>query len=118
MFGLPLRLLLALGSVALPLLAVKVFSSLHVWPPPPLCSFAIFYCPSAPYPVEAQSMDWVYLAGPLLGAGAAVAALRLPRDPAEAGILIYRYLVPVAGLVVSAVCAAELVRWITLAGRS
>jgi len=118
MFGLPLRLLLALGSVGLPLLAVKVFSSQHVWPPPPLCSFAIFNCPSAPFPVAAEPVDWVYLAGPLLGVGAAIAALRLRPDTAEAWVLIYRYLVPIAGLLLSTACAVELFVWITRAGGS
>jgi len=118
MFGVPVRLFLALGSVALPLLAVAAFSSLHVWPPPPSCFFGVFGCPSAPYPVAAQSVDWVYLAGPLLGVSSAVGALRLRRDTAEAGVLIYRYGLPVAGLLVSAVCAVKLFLWITRAGSS
>src|SRR5438270_3490174 len=119
-FGLPTRLLLALGSVGLPLLGVEAFSYLHVWPPPPSCFFAVFGCPSAPYPVAAQSVDWMYLAGPVLGVSSAVAAARLRREPAEPGIgiLIYRYGVPFAGLLVSAVCAIKLFLWITRAGDS
>jgi hypothetical protein len=117
-FGLPARLMLALGSVALPLLAVAAFSSLHAWPPAPSCLFAVFGCPTAPYPVAAQSVDWLYLAGPLLGFSSAAAALRLRRDIAEAGMIIYRYGVPFAGLLVSAVCAVKIFLWITRAGSS
>jgi len=116
--GLPLRPLLGLASVGIPLLAMAAFSSLHEWPPPPSCLFAVFGCPSAPYPVAAQSVDWVYLAGPLLGVSSAIEALRLRRGTAEIGILIYRYGVPFAGLLVSAVCAVKLFLWITRAGSS
>jgi hypothetical protein len=117
-FGLPVRVLLALGSVGLPLLAVAAFASLHDWPPPPACpALPIFGCPSAPFPLAVQGADWVYLAGPLLGFASAIVALRMSRLAGEAGILIYRYLLPVAGLLVSMGCAGQLVAWVTRAGQ-
>ena len=113
--GLPLRMLLAIGCIGLPLLAVGWFSATHTWPPPPDCGFAIFGCPSAPYPIGSQAVDWIDLAGPLLGVVSGAAAIRLTRDPAEAriAIVLFRYAIPIVGLLVSVGCAAQLSIWIT-----
>jgi hypothetical protein len=49
------------------------------------------------------------LAGPALGIAFAVGAMRLSKDPAERGMLIYRYVLPVLGVMVSVACALVLV---------
>jgi hypothetical protein len=116
--GLPVRFLFAITSVVLPLLTIEAFASLHNWPLPPPCpAIAMFGCPSAPFPLAAQGLDWAYLAGSLLSIASAVTALRMSRHPGEAGLLIYRYTVPVVGLLVSVGCAAQLVSWVTQAGK-
>jgi nitrate/nitrite transporter NarK len=115
--GLPVRLLLGLGSSAVPLLAVAMFSASHDWPPPPSCEFAIFGCPSAPYPLAVLPVDWLYLAGPVLGLVSAVGALGLRKVPREAGILVLRYALPVVGLFVCVGCALQLLSWVTQAAK-
>jgi hypothetical protein len=117
--GLPLRLMLGVGGVAIPLLAVAVFSSSHDWPPPPSCAFAVFGCPSAPYPMAVQRVDWAYTAGPLIGIVLAIIAWRIRKEPGEGGvlgILMSRYAIPMFGLVVSVGCFIDLYSWMTHAG--
>jgi hypothetical protein len=107
--GLPVRLVLALGGVALPLLAIAWFTSTHAWPAPTSCEFAPFGCPPFDNPLNVQPLDWLDLAGPALGIAFAVGAMRLSKDPAERGMLIYRYVLPVLGVMVSVACALVLV---------
>lgn len=114
--GLPLRVLLAIGSVGLPMFAVSWFSATHAWPPPPPCdTFAIFGCPSAPYPTITQPSDWFDLAGPILGLVCAAFALWLGRESMEPGfgIVLFRYVAPIAGILVSVGCAIQLQDWIS-----
>ena len=117
LLGIPLRLLLALGAISLPLLAVAWFAASHDWPPPPPCGpFAVFGCPTAPYPVAVQPVDWLDLAGPVVGLGAVVGALVMRRDPAGGGILwmlLVRFMLPVVGLFISVGCAIQLWLWIS-----
>jgi len=116
LLGLPVRLLLALGGISLPLLAVGWFAASHDWPPPPPCGpFDVFGCPTAPYPVAVQWVDWLDFAGPVIGFGAIVGAVEMRRDPAEGGILwilLVRFLLPVIGLFVVMGCAIRLWSWI------
>jgi hypothetical protein len=116
LLGLPVRLLLALGGFAVPLLAVAWFAASHDWPPPPPCGLiAVFGCAAAPFPLAVQSADWLDLAGPGIGLALAVGALAMRKDPAEGGILwtlLVRFALPVVGLVVSVGCAIQLWSWI------
>jgi len=116
LLGLPVRLLLALGGISLPLLAVAWFAATHDWPPPPPCGpFAVFGCPTAPYPVAVRWVDWLDFAGPLLGLGSVIGAVVMRKDPAEGGlvwILLVRFVLPVVGLLVSVGCAVQLSSWI------
>lgn len=117
--GLPVRMVLGVASVVIPLLAIAVFLSLHLWPPPPSCAFALFGCPSAPYPVSVQPMDWAYLGGPLIGVVAAVIALARGKEPEEGGMLamfVQRFAIPVVGLIVSTGAAIKVVGWMIGAG--
>jgi hypothetical protein len=109
--GLPVRLVLAIGSIALPLLAVAWFSATHEWPSPESCAFAVLWCPSAS-PLGVRAVDWLNLAGPLLGLVSAAGAFGLPIEPREAGMLVARYAVPVVGLFVAIGCAMRLVLWL------
>ena len=109
LLGLPVRILLAVGSVAFPLLAVAWFSATHAWPPPSPCLIAVYGCSS---PLSVQSTDWFDLVGPVLGLASAVGAGTLRRDPAEVGTLIYRYFLPAAGSLVSVGSALQLAYWI------
>jgi hypothetical protein len=59
--------------------------------------------------LNVQPLDWLDLAGPALGIAFAVGAMRLSKDPAERGMLIYRYVLPVLGVMVSVACALVLV---------
>lgn len=117
--GLPVRIVLGLASVLIPLLAIALFSSSHLWPPPPSCLFAVFGCPSDPYPVSVQPMDWAYLGGPLVGVVSAVTALGRRKEPGEGGMiamLVQRYAFPVVGLIVSTGAAIKVVTWMIGAG--
>jgi len=114
-----IRVVIGLVSVVIPLLAIAAFSSFHEWPPPPTCFFAVLGCPSAPYPVAVQALDWAYLTGPTFGLLSAVAAVKLRRDPGEGGRLamaVTRYTLPGIGFLVSIVCAVDVVSWMTGAG--
>jgi hypothetical protein len=115
LLGLPIRLALALAASAVPLLAVGLFSITHDWPPPPACGpFAIFGCPTAPFPIGVQALDWLYLVGPLLGLTSVV--IRRRREPVEGGllaVLMVRYLLPAVGLLVSLGCGVQLWSWLT-----
>jgi hypothetical protein len=117
LLGLPVRLLLALGGILLSLLAVAWFAATHDWPPPPPCGpFAVFGCPTAPYPVAVQWVDWLDLAGPLIGLGAVIGAVVMRKDPAEGGILwilLVRFALPVVGLFVAVGCAVQQSLWIS-----
>jgi hypothetical protein len=112
LLGLPLRLVLVLGSIALPLLAVAWFSSTHEWPPAEPCFIAPFGCPSAPYPLAVQAADWLNLVGPLFGFVLAVGALSLRKEANETGLLLMRYVLPVVGIFVSVGCALQLLNWV------
>ena len=119
LLGLPIRVVLGLGSVVIPLLAIAAFASFHEWPPPPTCFFAVFGCPTAPYPVAVQALDWMYLTGPAFGLISAVVAVMLRRDPLEGGrvaMAVTRYTLPGIGFLVSTVCAVDVVSWMTGAG--
>ena len=119
LLGLPIRVVLGLGSVVIPLLAIAAFASFHEWPPPPTCFFAVFGCPTAPYPVAVQALDWMYLTGPAFGLISAVVAVVLRRDPLEGGrvaMAVTRYTLPGIGFLVSIVCAVDVVSWMTGAG--
>lgn len=119
LLGLPIRLILGLASVGIPLSAIAVFSSSHEWPPPPSCLFAVFGCPSAQYPASVQPFDWAYLGGPLIGVVSAVTALARRKELGEGGILgmlFPRYVIPGVGLIVSIGAAFRVVTWMIGAG--
>ena len=115
LLGLPVRPILAIGASALPLAAVGWFSGTHEWPPRPGCEFAVLGCPSAPYPISVQALDWLDLVGPVLGSAAAVGAIWLLREDAEpmSVIVLFRYVGPVVGLLVSLICTVQLIVWVT-----
>lgn len=116
--GLPARMVLAVGGVGVPWLAVGLFSAMHAWPPPPPCGFAVFGCPTAPHPVSSQAADWLFMSGPILGLALSAYAIYLPAELAERGLRLYRYLVPLIGLFSCLGCAVQLTSWITHAGPS
>jgi hypothetical protein len=109
--GLPVRLVLAVASIALPLLSVAWFNATHDWPPAPSCYFAVLWCPSAS-PLGVQTVDWLDTVGPVLGLGSALGALLLRKEPGEAGILVLRYALPVSGLFVVVGCAIQIWSWL------
>jgi hypothetical protein len=102
-------MVLALGGIALPLLTIAWFSSTHTWTFAPFCDFAPQGCPPAENPFGIQTVDWFDLAGPALGLASAIGAMRLRKDPAERGMLVYRYAFPVLGVIASVSCALALV---------
>jgi hypothetical protein len=118
LLGLPRRLVRAVGSVVIPAAAIGLFSVLHDWAPPPVCgAFDVFGCPSTGPPLGVRAVDWLYLIGPALGLASAIAAFRMSKDPAEAGVFFNRYVIPVIGLIVSIWAAVQLGAWVALAAR-
>ena len=83
---------------------------------PPCDYFAILGCPSAPYPVQSEGLDWIVLAGPLVGLGLSVAAMWMRPDPAERWRPLYRFVIPIVGIATSLGCAHQIFTWITGAG--
>ncbi len=109
--GLPLRMVLALGSIVFPLLAVSWFSGTHEWSAVPSCAFAVLGCPGAT-PLAVQGLDRLDFGGPILGLISAISAFGLRREPHETGILVLRFAIPVVGLFVTAGCALQLSWWL------
>jgi hypothetical protein len=109
--GLPVRALLGVAAISLPLLAVGAFSATHSWAAPADCMVSQLFCSGAP-PLDPQPFDLIFYLGPVLGLVSAATAIGLRREPTEHGTAVTRYLLPTLGLFVTLGTTVTLALWV------